>query len=502
MIEVSIEPRELLAGHDCELEIRFTNIGARPCTDLVFRADLPPGFLVLDGRKRVEVPRLGAGEAWVHTMTVRPPVPGSFDVTSTNFAYRDERGMRIRVDGFRAGLTVLQGPPPQPLVPDLDIDVVSGALALGEWDELRLRVRNRGPSPLRAIALTIGGPLRIAASGRQARLPSLAEWQEAEVSYIVCPAEAGRQVPAEVAVRYTDGSGRARAQNQPIPLAVTSTSDPPKRGSAVQDGLFRHEMPQAGGDGVLVLTALDLEYQAVREHLAGLRERVHPQGTLFETGYLPHGGGEITITLTGEGNAGAAVLAERAMSMFGPQAMLFVGVAGALKDDIELGDVVVATRVYAYHGRKEEGDEVMARPRAWDAPHALEQLAHRIARARSWATHLPDDAPGRQPQVHFKPIAAGEVLLASRVTETAEWLRRFYNDAAAIEMEGAGVAQASQFSRSLPALIIRGISDRASGTKSAHDRAGWQPRAAGHAAAFAVALAGEIIARGPGEPGR
>ena len=67
-------------------------------------------------------------------------------------------------------------------------------------------------------------------------------------------------------------------------------------------------------------------------------------------------------------------------------------------------------------------------------------------------------------------------------------------------MEGAGLSQAALFSRSVPALIIRGISDRADGSKRDLDKAGWQPRAAAHAAAFAVALAGEIVAREGGEP--
>jgi nucleoside phosphorylase len=97
------------------------------------------------------------------------------------------------------------------------------------------------------------------------------------------------------------------------------------------------------------------------------------------------------------------------------------------------------------------------------------------------------------PRVHFKPIAAGEVLLASRTAPTAERLHRVYNDAAAIEMESAGVSQASQFNRSLPTLIIRGISDRADGGKRAVDEAGWQPRAAAHAAAFTLALAAELL---------
>ena len=132
---------------------------------------------------------------------------------------------------------------------------------------------------------------------------------------------------------------------------------------------------------VLALTALDLEYQAVSAHLTELRRHPHPAGTLFETGYLPGGEIEIVLALTGAGNTGAAVLAEWAMSTFGPQALLFVGVAGALTDDIKLGDVVVATRVYAYHGGKEADGGVLTRPRAWDASHELEQRAHHIARA-------------------------------------------------------------------------------------------------------------------------
>lgn len=488
MIEISIEPRELLAGHERELEIRFRNTATRSCTDIVFRADLPRGFLLLRGRNRVEVPELGAGDTRVHRITVLPRVPGRFAVTSPNFSYRDGRGVSVHEPGFRAPLTVLPGAPPAPPEPDLGIGVASGPLAPGEWDKLRLRVRSRSQSPLRGIRLTIDGRIKVAEPGPSARLPDLAEGDEAEVTFTVWPTAAGRHVPAQVVVRYTDGSGRTRVQDQLISLVVSSrTSGPGGPG-----------MP--GTRAVLVLTALDLEYEAVRVHLTGLREHRHRQGTLFETGQLP-GGGEITITLTGEGNVGAAVLSERAMSMFGPQAMLLVGVAGALKDDIELGDVVVATRVYAYHGAKEEDDGVWTRPRSWDAPHELEQLAHRIARARSWAEHLPAAALGRPPKVHFKPIAAGEVLLASRLTETAQRLRRVFNDAAAIEMESAGVSQASQFHRSLPALIIRGISDRADGSKHDLDKAGWQPQAATHAAAFAVALAAEIIARGVGEPG-
>ena len=86
---------------------------------------------------------------------------------------------------------------------------------------------------------------------------------------------------------------------------------------------------------VVVLTALDVEYRAVRDLLADLSVRPHPAGSLFEVGQLPSRHGCLAVGLTGVGNSRAAVMAERAVAMFQPVALLFVGVAGALHDEIE-----------------------------------------------------------------------------------------------------------------------------------------------------------------------
>jgi nucleoside phosphorylase len=80
------------------------------------------------------------------------------------------------------------------------------------------------------------------------------------------------------------------------------------------------------------------------------------------------------------------------------------------------------------------------------------------------------------------------VVLDSRASALFAQLRLHNNDAAAIEMEGAGIAQAAHFNDALPALVIRGISDLADGTKAVADREGWQQRASARAAAFAAAL--------------
>jgi nucleoside phosphorylase len=243
---------------------------------------------------------------------------------------------------------------------------------------------------------------------------------------------------------------------------------------------------QAASDVVVIMTALELEYGAVRARLADLRPISHPAGTLFEIGMLPGSQRSVALSAAGEGNQTTAIVAERAAAMFAPRALLFVGIAGALADDIELGDVVVATRVYSYHSGRDQADGFKVRPRAWDASHELEQRARYVSRLSGWAPGLA--AGDREPSVHFRPIAAGEVVLAVRDSGYASLIERYYNDAAAVEMEGAGVLRAAHLNNSLPALVIRGISDCANADKSTMDRTGWQNVAAANAAAFALSL--------------
>src|SRR5207248_9750132 len=108
-------------------------------------------------------------------------------------------------------------------------------------------------------------------------------------------------------------------------------------------GMSEHEMKKRC---VVILTALPLEYMAVRAHLEDIREEVHPQGTVYERGVFssPRQGWDVVIGEIGMGGLNAAFEAERAMHRFEPDVVLFVGVAGGLKD-VQRGDVVVATKV-------------------------------------------------------------------------------------------------------------------------------------------------------------
>ncbi|MFC7908099.1 5'-methylthioadenosine/S-adenosylhomocysteine nucleosidase family protein [Streptomyces nigra] len=245
---------------------------------------------------------------------------------------------------------------------------------------------------------------------------------------------------------------------------------------------------------VVILTALQVEYAAVRAVLVDRVRRSHPLGILFEVGRFPgvpqH---EVAIAVVGEGREKAAVGTTTAVELFDPDAVLFVGVAGSLKDEIEVGDVVVATHTYAYHGGKESRAGFAARPKVWEAPNALLQLARHVELDGVWKSRLAATLDGRPPNAFFKPIAAGDVVLDSRNSSTASRLQQHYNDAVAIENEGVGAAAAGHLANR-PVLTIRAISDKADGLKQAADAGGSQPRAAEHAAAFAAALVGAIPA--------
>jgi adenosylhomocysteine nucleosidase len=154
------------------------------------------------------------------------------------------------------------------------------------------------------------------------------------------------------------------------------------------------------------------------------------------------------------------------------------------------GDVVVATKVYAFQSGKSDGNGFLARPQMWEAHHGLEQLAGYLAREGRWMDLVADR--GRRPAVHLKPIASGEVVINSRIGPLAEHLRLHFGDAVAVDMESVGVACTGHLNRSMPVLSVRGISDLADGNKDRADRAGWQGVAAAHAAAFALALAVEV----------
>lgn len=242
----------------------------------------------------------------------------------------------------------------------------------------------------------------------------------------------------------------------------------------------------------VILTAIPVEYAAVRQHLVGLREENYRE-SIYERGTFT---GEkclwdVVIAEIGTGNSASAIKVERAITGFEPGLILLVGIAGGVKD-VNIGDVVVATEVYGYESGKVDNSGFLARPRVGMVSSRLLERAKVEARKAKWLQRVYRILPMgvSSPRVLIGPIAAGEKILASTTSKMVKFLHTHYNDTLAVEMEGRGFLEAAHANEHVQALIIRGISDLLD-RKSEGDARGFQEIAARHASAFAF----EVLAQ-------
>ena len=246
----------------------------------------------------------------------------------------------------------------------------------------------------------------------------------------------------------------------------------------------------------VIFTALQDEYEAVAAHLPE-RRPARVGTTRFEVDEFL--GDQVNWTVyvaeLGMGNTSTAIEVTAAVGTLKPHLVLFVGIAASAKPkDLVHGDVVVADRVYNLHRGKDVEDEVegsvhLTRPVSFTATHGVVQLAMDVRR-RDWTGEMLTgqalNARGTRPRVEIRPIAAGETVHADGGSALMRKVRQNFDDAAALDMESLGFYEAA-FKKNLPALAVRGISDRVRDKNSVADGE-WQPRAARHAAAFAFAL--------------
>jgi nucleoside phosphorylase len=86
----------------------------------------------------------------------------------------------------------------------------------------------------------------------------------------------------------------------------------------------------------------------VLRQLSDVQETTVKQ-TVFHVGRFE--GWEVAVAECGAGNVRTAGTAERAIDYFNPEVACFVGIAGGV-EDVVIGDVLVATKVYGYEGGK------------------------------------------------------------------------------------------------------------------------------------------------------
>lgn len=213
---------------------------------------------------------------------------------------------------------------------------------------------------------------------------------------------------------------------------------------------------------IVILTALKEEYEAVVEHLKNIK-RESKNGTIYETGTFEYDNQEIAKVIVrecGKSNTVAAQETERAINTYKPYMLLFVGIAGSRKKhNFDVGDVIVANKIYGYEAGKSEKDSFHTRPEFGGTNYILNEYVKYESKRDSWTELIIGDWKGE-----FKAapgvIASGEKLIEDYDSSIGELLTNNYNDTDAVETEGFGFGTVVSRQNIVRVMgVIRGISD-------------------------------------------
>lgn len=212
----------------------------------------------------------------------------------------------------------------------------------------------------------------------------------------------------------------------------------------------------------------------------------------------------IAARSTDRGNVPMSTLVSNVVERFRPEFIILSGIAGGVRgrDDVELGDVVVADHVDWYEMRKLAGGESKVRKQALDHPSSYlrDAIVSTVERNRTWAGKVSTDRPkpGTVKMIEGNIIAGDKVLGDAENAYQREIMTEF-DKALAVDMESYGLGRAVYDCRgtrryNLGYMVVRGISDLVADKHNNATRAKWREYAAATAAAFAIEAADAIIA--------
>ena len=189
----------------------------------------------------------------------------------------------------------------------------------------------------------------------------------------------------------------------------------------------------------------------------------HGMATFYQGSYQ---GQKVVLARMAMGKVNAAIAVQALIDLFDAAPLILSGTAGAVAPEVEIGDVVIGTKViphdagvYLSEGFKFCGvmaSDDQGRPgwvRAFQADPHLVQAALSTGEDLLW----PRGARKRIPAVRVGTIVTGDQVIFSQAKK--EWLHRTF-EALAVEMEGAAVAQVAA-ANGRPWLVVRAISDQA-----------------------------------------
>lgn len=258
---------------------------------------------------------------------------------------------------------------------------------------------------------------------------------------------------------------------------------------------------------IFFLCTVDVEEDQLVRHLFGgspaTSSRPYPPSyrRFYERSW-PHAGQRYSIAACKASDQGALDVLTTLMDVylhFAPKILCLVGIAGALDEDLKIGDVVVASAAYWYERGKDLGHRTDRELRMFRLGATQRNLVDAV---------LGDMRRKRQSiTARLGTYGTGDKVIASELSAVRDFLRTIDRKVACVEMESGGFFQyfdVPNFKRETDVwLVVKGMSDGADAHKNDRN----QPLAARNSVKVASVLAAQILtqlglAGGPSEDHR
>lgn len=183
-----------------------------------------------------------------------------------------------------------------------------------------------------------------------------------------------------------------------------------------------------------------------------LEEKVEKAGLEFYVGNLR--GKEVIVVKCGVGKVNSAMCTQILISEFGAEALVNIGVAGALNDELNVNDIVISTDAIEYD---------MDASAFGDPKGTIPRMDCSEFKADERLINAAFEAAVKENKGHN--VMKGRVVTGDLFVADMETKNELVNDFGGFccEMEGAAMAHVCYLNRT-PYVIIRAMSDKADGS--------------------------------------
>jgi len=202
-----------------------------------------------------------------------------------------------------------------------------------------------------------------------------------------------------------------------------------------------------------IIGALDIEITGIKQLMDDIEEKTISKIT-FCKGKI--NGKDCVLAQCGVGKVNAAMCAQTMIMQYKPTAVINTGVAGAVNEQLHIGDIVVSSRVVNHDNRclVDEGYEIYPRGAIQFND---EEIITEIKADKELTDKILEECKKELDDVNvfYGTVASGEQFISSKKARFD--IGEFFN-AYCCEMEGAAIGQVC-YRNDVPFAVLRAISD-------------------------------------------